>query len=506
MAATTLSVVPQDTAAVLKDAGLNRKDNSSQSSRCCLCCATGKCKRCSCVLNGRNYENCIPSRLGGCMNRLSLEICDSIVDRSDQGAVCDKVSDDKLSSPLCKRSHTYFVEEKMEEAFGANLVGGYGNEGDNLWFKRWQRVIALPKRLYDVPGGAVGRHFVDLLSDEVGLLSEGTDKSERLIVCLSVLLQRDTMVQKGLDVQRPLSKRMDMWQGGCIDELLVDLDRCARKFGRLSTSKPENDHIIKVFSRLMWKGQVCSAVRWLTERASNGGVLSPLSMVDTDRTVLDVLKEQHPHPSVPVEKAFLSCDSLPPIIDVDITAAHVEKIARQIQGGAGPGGTTAILWHDCLLRYGSHSIKLRDSMAGLARRLANTIVPWNDIRALMANRLIALDKCPGVRPIGIGEAPRRILGKIIVMATRWEIEEECGVDQLCSGLQAGIEGAIHSMRELFEDNKGTGWGVLLVDAKNAFNSLNREAALWNVRVLWPQCSRFLFNTYWGYAGIIRIVV
>lgn len=126
-----------------------------------------------------------------------------------------------------------------------------------------------------------------------------------------------------------------------------------------------------------------------------------------------------------------------------------------------------------------------------------SIVDWKDIRALMSSRLIALDKSPGVRPIAIGEILRCIICRSIVMTTRTDIADLCGVDQLCSGIKGGIEGAFHAMKEFFEAKRASGWGLLLVDANNAFNSLNRVAAIWNTRIQWPRCARFVFNTYRG---------
>ena len=62
----------------------------------------------------------------------------------------------------------------------------------------------------------------------------------------------------------------------------------------------------------------------------------------------------------------------------------------------------------------------------------------------MANRLIALDKCPGVRPTGIGEYLCCVLGCVFVLVTRWKAQSACGMDQLAFGMQSGIEGAIYS--------------------------------------------------------------
>ena len=32
--------------------------------------------------------------------------------------------------------------------------------------------------------------------------------------------------------------------------------------------------------------------------------------------------------------------------------------------------------------------------------------------------------------------------------------------------------------------------------------VSRVTALWNARILWPRCSRFLFNTYRGFAVLL----
>ena len=112
-------------------------------------------------------------------------------------------------------------------------------------------------------------------------------------------------------------------------------------------------------------------------------------------------------------------------------------------------------------RYGNSSTHLHDSVAGLCCHLCNSIVPWDSIRALVVSHLIALDKCPGVRPIGIGKTLHRIIVKTVCLATRLDATLVCCSDQLCTGLQAGIEGAIHGMNELFSthQDQSTGWGV-----------------------------------------------
>ena len=76
--------------------------------------------------------------------------------------------------------------------------------------------------------------------------------------------------------------------------------------------------------------------------------------------------------------------------------------------------------------------------------LANTTPPWAAYRAMRQGRLVALDKQPSVRPLGIGEAWMRAISKLVLMQCGRDGKAACGNTQLCTGLEAGIEGAIHA--------------------------------------------------------------
>ena len=100
------------------------------------------------------------------------------------------------------------------------------------------------------------------------------------------------------------------------------------------------------------------------------------------------------------------------------------------------------------------------------------------LSAFVECRLIALDKCPGVRPIGSGETVRRIIGKAIATTTTEDIQEAAGPLQVCAGHISGCEAAVHAMHRVYESPETE--AVILFDASNVFNSLNREAALRNI--------------------------
>ena len=77
--------------------------------------------------------------------------------------------------------------------------------------------------------------------------------------------------------------------------------------------------------------------------------------------------------------------------------------------------------------------------------------------------------------------------------TKPDVIEASGSLQVCAGHKSGSEVAIHAMRSIFDADETD--AVLLIDASNTFNALNRAAAIHNIRVLCPTLATYVINIY-----------
>ena len=166
-----------------------------------------------------------------------------------------------------------------------------------------------------------------------------------------------------------------------------------------------------------------------------------------------------------------------PAVFDKISTRLLRKHAVKTHGSGGLSGLDADDWRRLLSAFGQTSTNLCKVVAKFAKRLATSIIPPDDLTAYNGCRLVALDKYPGVRPIGIGEVLRCITGRIIVDCIKQDLTSLGGNMHLCLGQKCGIEPAIHSLRQSFDDPENE--AILLIDAKNAFNVLNRQTALEN---------------------------
>ena len=61
----------------------------------------------------------------------------------------------------------------------------------------------------------------------------------------------------------------------------------------------------------------------------------------------------------------------------------------------------------------------------------------------------------------------RIICKSVAEFTKIDLEETCSTDQLACRLKTGVEGAVHALSDVFDDNKENGCCMLLMDVSNA---------------------------------------
>ena len=104
-------------------------------------------------------------------------------------------------------------------------------------------------------------------------------------------------------------------------------------------------------------------------------------------------------------------------IDADL----IRHSAKHTNGSAGPSGLDDHGWRRICCTFSDASDELCHSLALVAHRLCTQFVDHFALAPLLACRLKAKDKNPGVRPIGVCEVPRGIISKAILFIIKGDI-------------------------------------------------------------------------------------
>jgi hypothetical protein len=307
----------------------------------------------------------------------------------------------------------------------------------------------------------------------------------------ALLLQKPAAKSKNSEHKAKLEERLKQWDTREID-ILVKEGKLIQKRLVASKIKKQEDNA-RTFANLMFHGKVTAAMRFLTNCDDQKG-----GLVEMNDATIKELKMKHPPPAPLVEETLL----FGPIEDVPVSYFDcinedlIHRAANYTRGSCGPSHMDADHFRFLLTsKYFKHAgTNLRTQIAKLARILATRHVDPAYLESYVCSRLIPLNKNPGIRPIGVGEVLRRIIGKSLSWTLKPDIQDAAGCLQVSSGVKSGGEAAIHFMREAF-DTADAAEAVILVDASNAFNSLNRSALLHNIQVLCPPISKIAINMY-----------
>ena len=182
--------------------------------------------------------------------------------------------------------------------------------------------------------------------------------------------------------------------------------------------------VARKFSNLMMEGKVRAALQLLTKDAGSAPLRLDDMVEECGKNVRDILKDKHPRPEPPHPDAILTTDTTAvnsdfhPVLFDSITAEAIRKSALLTEGSAGPSGMDALCWRRLCTAFGEKSNELCSAIAAFAKRICTTYVDPVSLKAYTSCRLVPLDKCPGVRPVGIGEVVRRIVGKTVMKVVK----------------------------------------------------------------------------------------
>eukprot|EP00957_Ditylum_brightwellii_P070678 5371416-Ditylum_brightwellii.AAC.1 len=126
--------------------------------------------------------------------------------------------------------------------------------------------------------------------------------------------------------------------------------------------------------------------------------------------------------------AFKHYSKTPEVVPLCILRKDVIVGMMRLYRSGSTGSANTVELGNWLFCFTASSEVICKEMAEWAECLTNKLLPWATICAIMACRLVALDKHPGTRSVGN------------------DTKTACSNLQLYAGTEAGIEGSVHMVQ------------------------------------------------------------
>ena len=284
------------------------------------------------------------------------------------------------------------------------------------------------KNFFMIPNNSAGKTLVQELAKLLKAFMDSGGRNVKAIYSFHVLptlmLQKPTHNCSYQEASRHLRRRWELWTSGDLTSLMEE-GKSMQKQSKLRVKNLRlcgEEDVARRFGNCMSSGRVRQAVRMLSETidGTQSGVLHMEEISaradGSAATVRKILIEKHPEGQPAPKSILLSGEVLQEsaIRFEAITAPLVQRIARQCQGYAGPSGLNAESWRRICSSYKGASTSMCQALANFARLLATESLKPESLVPFLSCRLIALDKRPGVRPIGVCKVARRIVSKAIL--------------------------------------------------------------------------------------------
>lgn len=215
-------------------------------------------------------------------------------------------------------------------------------------------------------------------------------------------------------------------------------------------------------------------------------LLSTDTLANDNKTTYNLLKEKHPQPSRQLnfpnepDETTIAMVTTEEIVITSVFSFHNGS-------AAGIDGISPQHLKDLTAPTNSESgKKLSASLTKLSNLMLSGKVNKDICSILYGAKLIALTKKDkGIRPIAIGSTYRRLTAKIACKDVREHVGSYLQPKQIGFSIKGGCEAAVHACRTYIKTNKGSRKVILKIDFKNAFNSVERDDMLRNIRTKSP---------------------